>query len=167
MVRHVFFSFHYKNDITRAMVVRNSQVTWKNRNIKIKKFIDKADIEKVQRQSVKAVHNWINEQIKGTSVTVVLIGSTTLKRRHVQYEIRESLRRGNGLIGIRIHKIKNFKKQVSKKGVIHTQIGCYEDGTPAYFDSVVDKIYDYVIDEGFHNLGTWIEASARKHEKTR
>ncbi len=62
-------------------------------------IIDHAAFEKVQRQGDDAIKKWIDGQMDGTSATVVLIGSETLKRTYVQYEICESLRRGNAIIG--------------------------------------------------------------------
>ncbi|MCH0018293.1 TIR domain-containing protein, partial [Enterococcus faecium] len=70
MVRRVFFSFHYA-DVTRAMVVRNS---WTLRGTKEAGFVDKAEFEKVKRNGDIAIKNWIDNQLIGTSVTVVLIG---------------------------------------------------------------------------------------------
>ena len=46
MARHVFFSFHYKNDVWRANIVRNS---WVVRDDKTAAgFIDAADFEKMR-----------------------------------------------------------------------------------------------------------------------
>ena len=162
MARRVFFSFHYENDINRAMVVRNS---WVVQGIKEANFIDKASFETVKRQGEQAVHNWIDKQLNGTSVTVILIGADTLNRPYVQYEICESIRRGNGIIGIYINAIKDMNYGISPKGNTHTVIGTYDNGTKAYFDSVADAIYDYINDNGYKNLGNWIEVSAKKHGK--
>ena len=70
MARRVFFSFHYDNDINRSMTVRNS---WVTQGKEAAGFIDKAEFEKVKRQGEKAVHNWIDKQLEGTSVTVPLL----------------------------------------------------------------------------------------------
>lgn len=51
------------------MTVRNS---WVTQGVEKAGFIDKAEFEKVQRQGKKAVENWIDNQLKGTSVTVIL-----------------------------------------------------------------------------------------------
>ena len=69
MARRVFFSFHYANDINRSMTVRNS---WVTQGKEAAGFIDKAEFEQIKRQGDKAVHNWIDRQMEGTSVTVVL-----------------------------------------------------------------------------------------------
>ena len=163
MARRVFFSFHYDNDITRSMTVRNS---WVTQGKEAAGFIDKADFEQVKCQGDAAVYDWINKQLDGTSVTVVLIGSDTLTRPYVQYEIRQSLQRGNAVIGVLIHSIKDMRTGMSSScGNVHTIIGYYKDGTPAYFDNICDGIYDYLSQNGYQNMGDWIENAARAHGK--
>jgi hypothetical protein len=162
MARRVFFSFHYDNDINRAMVVRNS---WVVPGKEAAGFIDKAAFESVKRQGEKAVQNWIDKQLDGTSVTVVLIGAETLSRPFVQYEICQSLKRGNGVIGVHINNIRDMSRGTAPQGNIHTSIGNYSDGSPAYFDAIADSIYDYTNGYGYNNLGQWIENSAKKHGK--
>ena len=163
MARRVFFSFHYENDINRSMTVRNS---WVTQGKEAAGYIDKAEFETIKRTGSKAVHNWIDNQLKGTSVTVVLIGSETLNRPFVQYEICESLKRGNGVIGVYIHNIRDMITQkTSFKGNAHTIIGYYDNGTPAYFDDICDGLYDYTYENGYAYLGTWIEKAAREHNK--
>ena len=53
----------------------------------------------------------------------------------------------------------------SFKGNTHTVIGHYNDNSLAYFDRVADGIYDYVTENGYANLGTWIERAAKSHNK--
>lgn len=163
MARKVFFSFHYDNDINRSMVVRNS---WVTQGKETAGFIDKAEFEKIKRQGDTAVHNWINKQLEGTSVTVVLIGSQTLTRPFVQYEICKSLERGNAVIGVRIHSIRDMITHATDYiGNTHTIIGSYSNGKPVYFDDVHDGLYDYIVDNGYKHLGEWIEAAASAHGK--
>jgi len=163
MARRVFFSFHYENDINRSMTVRNS---WVTQGKEAAGFIDKAEFEKIKRTGEDAVRRWIDRQLEGTSVTVVLIGSETLNRPFVQYEIRKSLERGNGVIGVYIHNIRDMRTQkCSIKGNSHTIIGHYGNNLPAYFDDVCDSLHDYTNENGYVNLGTWIESAAKAHNK--
>ena len=106
MARKVFFSFKY-DDVSRAMIVRNSDVI---RGEEKRGFIDKADFEKVERQGEAAIKAWIDGQLQGTSVTAVLVGARTNKSKWVKYEIEESIRRGNGLLGIDISKVADFDR---------------------------------------------------------
>ncbi len=163
MARRVFFSFHYANDINRSMIVRNS---WVTQGKEAAGFIDKAEFEKIKKTGDTAVHRWINNQLNGTSVTVVLIGSETLSRPFVKYEICESVKRGNAIIGVYIHNIKDMLTQkTSLKGIAHTVIGTNGYGKSVYFDEICDGLYDYALDEGYKNLGIWIENAAKKHNK--
>ena len=97
MTRKVFFSFKY-DDVHRAMNVRNSNVIG---GVMKSGFIDKADFEKVEREGNRAIQTWIDNQLNGTSVTVVLVGANTHKSKWVKYEIDQSIARGNGLLLIR------------------------------------------------------------------
>lgn len=47
MAQRVFFCFHYKNDINRSMIVRNSWVTQYKETAG---FIDKTDFKQVKRR---------------------------------------------------------------------------------------------------------------------
>ena len=159
MARRVFFSFHYDNDINRSMTVRNS---WVIQGKEAAGFIDKAEFEQIKRQGESAIHRWIDRQLEGTSVTVVLIGSETLNRPFVKYEIIESVNRGNAVIGVYIHNIKDMRTQkISQKGNIHTIVGYCKDNKPAYFDEICDGVYDYILEDGYNNLGSWIEKAAK------
>ncbi len=157
MARHVFYSFHYQNDISRAMVVRNRWVTQGSQIVS--GVIDHADFEQVQCKGEAAVRKWIDGQLDGTTATVVLIGKETLNRPYVQYEICESIKRGNAVIGVYINRVKDFKMQTSTVCKAHTVIGRYDDGASVYFDEIAMGIYDYVLDNGYENLGKWVETA--------
>jgi len=142
MARKVFFSFKYK-DVSRAMVVRNS---WVTQGKDAAGFIDAADFEKVKRQGDTAIKNWIDKQLEGTSVTVVLVGDKTCSSRWVKYEIEKSIEIGNGLLGIDVSKIKNLQGETSER------CGKIPNG------------YDFYLwnnDKGYDNMGDWIEKAAK------
>lgn len=164
MARKVFFSFHYENDISRAMIVRNS---WVTQGVEKAGFIDKAEFEQVKRQGTKAIENWIDGQLVGTSVTVVLIGSETLERDFVQYEIRKSIEKGNAIIGVKINNIADMRTGLrSSLCNLHTCIGIWSVSKAAiYFDEIADGIYDYSLQDGFNHFGEWVESAARRKGK--
>ena len=78
MARQTFFSFRYKKDNWRAGIVRN---TWVTQDRKASGFFDSAAWEEVKKKNDSAIEEWIDEQLKGTSVTVVLIGSDTAGKK--------------------------------------------------------------------------------------
>lgn len=158
MARRAFFSFHYELDVQRASVVRNSRLTHGEQL----SFIDASLWEEAKKKSDDALKRLINTALENTSVTVVLIGSNTNQRPWVKYELERSIARGNGIVGIRVHRLKNFGGQITGKGVnpLDSAKVTFSSGTvkPA---SAYYKTYDYVSDDGYNNLGTWIEEAAR------
>src|SRR6266478_2355983 len=82
MTRSAFFSFYYKKDVARANQVRNSWVTKGDKEAA--GFTDAAAFEEVEKGGDAAIKKWINSQLSGTSVTVVLIGSETHQREYVK-----------------------------------------------------------------------------------
>jgi hypothetical protein len=143
MARRVFFCFKYKKDVSRAMVVRNS---WVTQGKEAAGFIDAADFEKLKRQGDQAIKTWIDGQLKGTSVTVVLVGAATCGSRWVKYEIEKSKALGHGLLGIDISKIKDL------------------DGYTTERCERIPEGYDFYLwnnDDGYNNMGDWIEKAAK------
>lgn len=160
MARKTFFSFHYKNDVWRANQVRNSWVTKDDKEAA--GFMDAAEFEKVEKEGEEAIHKWINKQLDGTSVTVVLIGSETNKRPYVKYELEQSWKKGNGILGIYIHQLKNQEGKTDTKGDnSFGDIFTSSDDDKKYFFERF-SIYDWVDDDGYKNMGKWIEEAAKK-----
>jgi hypothetical protein len=163
MARRTFFSFHYSGDINRIGIVRNSWVTKKDRDDA--GFWDTADWEKVRKDTDSAVKRWINNQLENTSVTVVLVGKDTSTRPWVSYEIEKSIERGNGLLGIYIHKINGLGLGTSQKGSNPLNDHCVSVGGFYYPASQRYNTYDWVDDGGYANLGDWIEDAAKRAGK--
>ncbi|MCX6732896.1 MAG: TIR domain-containing protein [Candidatus Roizmanbacteria bacterium] len=155
MARKVFFSFHFERDIWRVGQVRNSWLTKPDRNSA--GFWDKAKYEEVKKKGVNAIKKWIDDSIYGTSVTVVLIGKETSTREWVKYEIQKSYREGNGILGIHIHNIRNVLGQTDTKG--STTFG--KIANDKYFFELFPT-YDWVNDNGYINIGKWVEEAAKK-----
>lgn len=141
MARKVFFSFKY-DDVQRAMNVRNSNVIT---GISKSGYIDKADFEEVERQGDKAIKAWIDKQLEGTTVTVVLVGANTHKSKWVKYEIDQSIKRGNGILTIDISKIADLKGNITDCCSLRVK------GYPHYL---------WNKGNGRENLGDWVEAAA-------
>ena len=141
--RRVFFSFEYQHDVSRAMVVRNS---WRTQGREAAGFVDAAEFEEVKRGGDAAIKRWIKDQLQGTSVTVVLVGSHTCSSYYVEYEIEQSKARGNGLLGIDISKIEDFHGRTSER------CGQIPQGY---------EFYLWNKGNGYENMGDWIETAAR------
>lgn len=158
MARRVFFSFHYERDIWRASQVRNSWVTKADREAA--GFWDAASWEEVKKKGEDAIKGWIDNQLEGTSVTVVLIGAETNGRQYVDYEIEQSRKRGSGLLAIYIHKLKNKDGYTDVKGENPFDYWYATiDGRKTYFSRIYST-YDWVEDDGYDNIGDWIERAA-------
>lgn len=159
MARRAFFSFHYKNDVWRAMQIRNSWVTHDDK--KAAGFVDAAAFEQVKKEGSSAVKRWIRDQLEGTSVTVVLIGSETSSREYIQYELEKSWEKGNGILGIYIHNQKDINGNTCNKGnnFFGPIFSSLYDSKKYFYERF--KTYDWVMDNGYQNLGKWIEEAAK------
>ena len=113
MARKVFFSFHYERDIWRTNVVRNSGIV---EGTSAAGFHDASLWEEAKKKGDADVKKLIDKGLVGTSVTVVLIGAETSKRKFVDYEIEQSIARGNGLLGIYISGIKDQNGNTDSQG---------------------------------------------------
>lgn len=154
MARHTFFSFHYDLDIFRANQVRNSWVFKLNQAEA--GFFDDAGWEKA-RKSKTEIKRWINNRLDGASVTVVLIGQDTVDREWVNYELQRSFELGMGLMGIYIHNCKDIEGLKTDKGSIDFEpLGKDKNGKDILFKNFCN-VYDWIDDDGYNNLGIWIE----------
>ena len=79
-------------------------------------------------------------------MTVVLVGERTCYSRWIKYEIAKSKEMKNGLLGIDISKIKDLDENTSRR--------CGE--IPQGY-----KFYYWNRDDGYKNMGAWIEQAAK------
>jgi hypothetical protein len=144
MARRVFFSFHYQRDIWRVNQIRNAHIV---EGTAAAGFQDASLWEEARRQGDDAIKRLVNKGLEGTTVTVVLIGTETFKRKYVNYEIDKSIERGNGVLGVFIHNIKDKDGRTSTKGTI-----------PVRLIGVGAPCYEWDKDR----FGAWVEAAAKK-----
>lgn len=163
MARRVFFSFHFERDIWRVGQVRNTWLTKPDRESA--GYWDAAKWEEVKKQGDEAVKRWIDSALKGTTVTAVLIGAETADREWVKYEMQESHNRGNGMFGIYIHNIRNNFRQTDIKGRNPFADFHIVGSNPVKYLSQIYPIYDWINDNGYQNLGTWVERAAKPVSK--
>jgi hypothetical protein len=72
----------------------------------------------------------------------------TSTRPHVKYEIEQSVAQRKGLLGIRIHKLRDQNQRTDNWGP-----------SPTAYNY---PIYDWVDQLGYKNIGDWVESAAKK-----
>ena len=154
MARRAFYSFHYKPDNWRASQVRNMGVVAGN------KPATDNDWETVKKGGDTAIKKWINDQLNGKSVAIILIGEKTAGRKWIKYEIKKAWEDGRGVLGIYIHNLKDSDGEQSDKGGNPFEAFNVE-GTSL---SSIVKAYNppfssstYVYNHIKENLADWIE----------
>jgi MTH538 TIR-like domain (DUF1863) len=130
MARRVFFSFHYQRDIWRVNQIRNiGEIV----GTAAAGFHDSSLWEEAKKKGDAAIKAMIDEGLKNTTVTVVCIGGATAGRKYVNYEISQSIARGNGIVGIQINELKDKNGQTDTVGA-----------TPSGLTNAGVTIYKYV-----------------------
>ena len=193
MARKTFFSFHYKPDVSRAQIVRNSWMTKSNREEA--GFFDSSVFEASQRTSPDSLKRFLIEGLYNTSVTCVLVGEETYIRPWVRFELFRSFHRGNGLLAINIAGLTHFgkksvqgpnpfnhlaftvtgdnvswKEKIGEAWPAYTEVPTMKLSEVAYNLGGLDNhtfshlfpIYDWVNNDGYNNLGSWVENAAKQ-----
>jgi hypothetical protein len=120
--------------------------------------LDKAEWQAIERQGKRAIQDWIDRQMKGTSVAVVLIGQETSGREWVQYEIKRGYEDGKGLLGIYIHNLKDRSGKTDIKGANpFSALYVEQNGVRTYLSSLY-KTYDWVNDGGITTCPAGLKA---------
>lgn len=154
MARQVFYSFHYTPDVWRTSQIRNIGVIEGN------KPAPDNDWESIKRGGDQAIENWIADQMKYRSATIVLVGADTAGRKWINYEILKTWNGGMGLLGINIHRLKNNQGYQSLQGSnpfdgfqikgrpMNQIVKLYN---PPYWDS--KEVYNHIA----ANVAEWVE----------
>ena len=143
MARRVFFSFDYKH-VWKVNQIRNIPNITGTAGAG---FQDASLWEEAKKKSDAAIKKMIDDALKNTTVTVVCVTYGTSSRKYINYEIDESLERGNGLVAVQIHHLKDQNGETGPHGAIPSQI--LTNGFKAYKYSNSEK------------LAAWIEAAAQ------
>jgi len=142
MARKVFFSFDFQRDLWRANIVRNSGSI---EATSAGGFYEPGLSE--QAKGEREIKKLIDDALKTTNVTVVLIGAETANRKYVSYEIDKAIESGNAILGIRINNIKDKDGNVDAPGAVPDALT--ELGAPVY-------TYEY------GKIGEWVEEAIKK-----
>jgi hypothetical protein len=144
MARRAFFSFHYQRDIWRVNQIRNiPNVT----GCAAAGFQDASLWEEAKNKGDATVKSLIDKGLENTTVTVVFVGSQTAGRKFINYEIDQSIARGNGIVAVQVHELKDKAGNPDAAGAIPSKITA--KGYKAY------KYVDHA------SLGRWIEEAAK------
>ena len=144
MARRVFFSFHYQRDIWRVNQIRSiPNVTGSAAG----GFEDASLWEDASRKGDAASMKLIDEGLFGTSVTVVCVGYQSAGRKYANYEITKSIARGNGIVAVQIHHLRDRDGNTDPPGAIPSEITANRY-----------KAYKY---RDHRHLADWIENAAR------
>lgn len=93
--RHVFITFAYE-DIDEVNLLRGQA---KNENTELE-FDDHSVKEPFDSKDADYIKRQIRDKMEKTSVTVVYLSNDSAKSKWVDWEIRESLKLGKGVIGL-------------------------------------------------------------------
>lgn len=126
MARRTFFSFHYKyvwkvNQIRSMTNVIGTSAAG---------FQDSSLWEEAKKKGDAEIKKMIDKGLENTSVTVVCVTYGTKDRKYIDYEIKKSLEKGNGIVAIQIHHLKDQNGNTGSAGAIPT--GIEENGFKAY-----------------------------------
>lgn len=118
MARRTFFSFHYKH-VWKVNQIRNIPNVL---GTAAAGFQDASLWEESKKKGSAEIKKLIDEGLKNTSVTVVFVTRGTKDRTYIDYEISQSLNRGNGLVAVQIHHLKDSNGNIGSPGAIPSQI---------------------------------------------
>ena len=118
MARRVFFSFDYKHvwKVNQIRSITNIIGT------AAAGFQDASLWEEAKKKGDKEIKKMIDKALENTSVTVVLVTYGTAQRKYINYEIDKSLEKGNGLVAVQIHDLKDQNGNTGSPGAIPSQI---------------------------------------------
>lgn len=156
MARKCFYSFHYKPDNWRVSKIRNIGAVEGN------KPASDNDWETVTGGGDKKIKEWISNQMKGRTCTVILTGSNTADRKWINHEIIQSWDKGMGVVVIFIHNITDSNEKQCSKGanplyyVTHSPTKNRLSSIAKAYDpprTTSKGVYSYISD----NIEDWIE----------
>jgi len=152
-MRHVFYSMYYDADRSRAELIRKLQELQPNNEASPSEWAT------IKRSGDFAIKRWIEQQLRGRSCTIVLIGSNTATRPWVRYELERSWELRLGVLGVHIHALNDAHGKPSEKGESpFTQPGKLGDLAPLVRvydppESESKLAYRHIAD----NLLRWVE----------
>lgn len=108
--RDIFYSFDHGRDHFRASLVRNLDILPSNTPLPGSAW------SMIKQRGEHSIKSWIDTQMQFRACVVVLIGKRTSKKKWVNYELGQAWDEGLGVVGLRVHGVKNMLGLTSKKG---------------------------------------------------
>lgn len=143
MARRVFFSFDYRH-VWRVNQIRSMPNVL---GTAAAGFQDASLWEEAKKKGDKTIKAMIDRALQNTSVTVVCVTYGVAVRKYISYEIDKSLEKGNGLVAVQIHHLKDQNGNTASPGAIPSQV-----------EANSFKAYKYSNKEA---LARWIEQAAK------
>lgn len=128
--RRVFISYE-GSDRKKAKGFR--LLRW-NKNVDVE-FHDRHLLDPVDSTNDQYIKRCINNELKGTSVTVVIVGENTKDSEWVDYEVQRSLDKGNGIVAVKLPGVDDNK--VPEK--IRENGGEVVEWNPHEFDGAIER----------------------------
>ena len=111
MARRVYWSFYYDDDKLRIQQVVNMGV------VEGQHILTGQRWEEVRKRGDAGIMKWIADEMTGKTCIVILVGTNTSTRPWVNYEIIKAWNDKLGVVGIRIHGLRDLATQrTSAKG---------------------------------------------------
>jgi hypothetical protein len=154
-----FVSFHYDRDYWRVQQVLRMGA------VEGQEILSAQDWESVKRKGKAAIEKWIDDQMKGKSAVVVLVGKETASREWCEYEITKAWNDKRPLVGIRIHGLKAVSGTTDTQGANPFNIKL-SDGksmstyVPLYSPGGADSKAVYADIDA--NLATWLATAYKR-----
>lgn len=114
--RSIFISYQHKDQ----MKAKGFNLLSSAKNVDVD-FVGRHLLDPVDSKNKQYIDTKIREQIKGSSVTVVLIGKDTKKSKYQPFEIEQSLAKDspNGILGIKLDKSIKLPKDSAVGQLLH------------------------------------------------
>jgi len=135
-VRRIFISYQHKDQ----MKAKGFHLLRWNSNVDVD-FVGRHLLDPVKSENEKYIKDKIAEQIKNTSVTVVLIGQDTKKSEFQPWEIERSLAKDtpNGILGIRLDKSVELPRDSGVGKLLHDAGAEIIDWNPDEFGEAIER----------------------------
>jgi hypothetical protein len=136
VTRHIFISYQHKD---RMRAKGFNLLPWA-KNVDVD-FVGRHLLDPVKSTDEQYIKSEIRKQIKGTSVTVVLIGKDTKESEYQPYEIEQSLAKEspNGILGIKLNKSVDLPKNSPTGQLLHDAGAEIINWDPSKFADAIER----------------------------